>query len=75
MEDPDWPFFFPRLPAFSLRFPRAEIEEVALGFELVETTDSVGELAPDNCAKLSRNATVSPSVKLKIVIILRSNIK
>ena len=45
------------------------MEDVALGLELVETTDSVGELAPDNCAKLSRNATVSPSVKLKIVII------
>ena len=60
-EDPEWPFFLP-LRDFSRRPPR--IDEVALGFELVETTDSAGELAPDNCAKLSRNATVSPSVKL-----------
>ena len=41
------------------------MEDAALGLELVDTTDSVGELAPDNCAKLSLNATVSPSVKLK----------
>ena len=42
-----------------------EIEEAALGLELVDTTDSVGELAPDSWAKLSLSATVSPSVKLQ----------
>lgn len=35
------------------------------GFELVEMTDSAGELALDSWAKLSRRATVSPSVKLE----------
>ena len=36
------------------------------GLELVvETTDSAGELAPDSCARLSRRAAVSPSVKLE----------
>lgn len=47
-EDPcDWPFFLPRL-AFSRLPPLIEMLEAALGFELVDTTDSVGELAPDN---------------------------
>ena len=61
-DEPDWPFFLPRRD-FSRLPPR--MEDAALGLELVDTTDSVGELAPDNCAKLSLNATVSPSVKLK----------
>jgi hypothetical protein len=43
--DPDWPFFFP-LRDCSRRPPLTD--ELALGFELVETTDSAGELAPDN---------------------------
>ena len=46
-DEPDWPFFLPRRD-FSLLPPRTEIEDAALGLELVDTTDSVGELAPDN---------------------------
>jgi len=45
--EPDWPFFLP-LRDFSRLPPRMEIEEAALGLELVDTTDSVGELAPDS---------------------------
>ena len=45
LEDPECPFFLP-LRDFSLLPPL--IDEVALGFELVETTDSAGELAPDS---------------------------
>ena len=45
-----------------------ELLELGFRFPLVdpvEMVDSAGELALDNWARLSRNAAVSPSVKLK----------
>ena len=66
---PPPPFLPPRLPLpprlSPLPRPCAPLMLLE-GLELVvETTDSAGELAPDSCARLSRRAAVSPSVKLK----------
>ena len=53
--------FLPEVPLRLLLSRR--LPPPRLGFELAEFVDSAGEL--DSCARLSLNAAVSPSVKLK----------
>ena len=57
--------FFPDVPRRTLSLRDDPAPRWLLGIELAELVDSDGEL--DNCARLSRSAAVSPSVKLKDV--------